>query len=68
MRNQSLWVTGGVSVRPLHPRGERRCALLRGTESTTFTLRKLECSRQANALNMLAWNNEIGPWFYFVGF
>ena len=34
----------------------------------TFTLRKLECSRQAIALNILAWNNDIGPWFYFVGF
>ena len=34
----------------------------------TFTLRKLECSRQASALNTLAWNNNIGPSFYFVGF
>ena len=41
---------------------------IRGTVFKTFTLRKLECSRQANALNTLAWNNNIGPWFYFVGF
>ena len=34
----------------------------------TFTLRKLECSRQAIALDTLAWNNTIGPRFYFVGF
>ena len=36
-----------------------------GTDS--FTLRKLECSKQAIALNILAWNNDIGLWFYFVG-
>ena len=34
----------------------------------TFTLRKLECFKQAHALNTLAWNNKIGPQFYFVGF
>ena len=33
----------------------------------SFTLRKLECSKQAIALNILAWNNDIGLWFYFVG-
>ena len=33
----------------------------------SFTLRKLECSKQATALNILAWNNDIGLWFYFVG-
>ena len=35
-----------------------------GTDS--FTLRKLECSKQAFALNMLAWNNNIGSWFYLL--
>ena len=44
------------------------CASLRGAGAETFTLRKLECSRQAVALNTLAWNNTIGPRFYFVGF
>ena len=34
----------------------------------TFTLKKLECLKQAYALNTLAWNNRIGLWFYFVGF
>ena len=34
----------------------------------TFTLKKLECSRQAARLNNAAWNNGIGPRFYFVGF
>ena len=33
----------------------------------TFTLKKLECSRQASRLNIVAWNNGIGPrsicWF-----
>ena len=33
----------------------------------SFTLKKLECSKQANALNTLAWNNGIGLWSYFVG-
>ncbi len=34
----------------------------------TFTLRKLECLKQAIGLNNVAWNNRIGPRFYFVGF
>lgn len=34
----------------------------------TFTLKKLECSKQAVRLNNVAWNNGIGPRFYFVGF
>ena len=34
----------------------------------TFTLKKLECSKQALRLNNGAWNNGIGPRFYFVGF
>lgn len=34
----------------------------------TFTLKKLECSKQALRLNTLAWNNGIGLWSYFVGF
>ena len=34
----------------------------------TFTLKKLECSKQAARLNNGAWNNRRGPWFYFVGF
>lgn len=33
----------------------------------TFTLNKLECLKQAFCRNNLAWNNGIGPWFYFVG-
>jgi hypothetical protein len=36
--------------------------------TSTFTLKKLECSKQASRLNSGAWNNGIGPRFYFVGF
>ena len=33
-----------------------------------FTLKKLECSKQARSrLNTLAWNNGIGLCVYFVG-
>ncbi len=39
-----------------------------GSDFRSFTLKKLECSKQADALNTLAWNNEIGLWSYFVGF
>ena len=45
----------GVFVRPL-------------VRSRSFTLNKLECSKQAIAVNTLAWNNNIGLRFYFVGF
>ena len=34
----------------------------------SFTLKKLECLKQAYALNTLAWNNNIGLDSYFVGF
>ncbi len=33
----------------------------------TFTLKKLECSKQAFSLNSGAWNNKRGSRFYFVG-
>ena len=35
--------------------------------SGTFTLKKLECSKQACAMNTLAWNNNLGLRFYFIG-
>ena len=35
--------------------------------TTSFTVKKLECLKQAFAVNTLAWNNKIGLWFYFVG-
>ena len=59
-----------VSVGPRLPSSQRTCLPLTGpgTQSGTFTLKKLECSRQANATYRLAWNNNLGLWFYFVGF
>ncbi len=42
-------------------------AFNRVTRSRTFTLRKLECFKQAYALNILAWNNNLGLRFYFIG-
>jgi hypothetical protein len=35
---------------------------VRDLESGMVTLSKLECSKQAYALNTLAWNNTIGLW------
>ncbi len=32
-----------------------------------FYCEKLECSKQAYAVEYIAWNNEIGPGYYFVG-
>ena len=40
---------------------------LLGMGSISFTVKKLECSKQAIAVNILAWNNRIGLWYYFVG-
>ena len=51
-----VWVGGGSFTR------------LVVTSHTSFTLKKLECLKQAvMLLNILAWNNKIGLWFYFVG-
>jgi len=36
--------------------------------ASEFTLKKLECSKQAFRLNISAWNNRIGLRFYSVGF
>ena len=35
---------------------------LSGTVSSSFTVSKIECSKQACPLNILAWNNKIRPW------
>ena len=35
--------------------------------AASFTVKKLECLKQAIGLNTLAWNNKIGLWYYFVG-
>ena len=39
-----------------------------GVLSRSFTLKKLECLKQACAMNTLAWNNNLGLGSYFVGF
>ena len=48
--------------------GRNSCgiSLLHGGYST-FTVKKSARSKQAYAVNVLAWNNKIGPWYYFVG-
>ncbi|KAK9266794.1 hypothetical protein L1049_027256 [Liquidambar formosana] len=38
-----------------------------GRASGVVTLKKLECSKQAYALDTLAWDNIIGFWSYSVG-
>ncbi len=30
-------------------------------------MKKLECSKQAYAVEYIPWNNKIGPGYYFVG-
>ena len=37
-------------------------------QAGSITLKKLECLKQAYAVNTLAWNNILGLWIYFVGF
>ena len=59
----------GGTARTGQSAGCSRDALRRVSRVTgTFTLKKLECSKQADCLNNRAWNNGIGPRFYFVGF
>ena len=43
-----------------HPLGNPVRSSLLGGRIRHFTLKKLECSRQAIALNTQAWNNGIG--------
>ena len=52
-----------------HPSGFNGSCPSRGCGSRTrsFTLKKLECLKQAFAMNTLAWNNNLGLRFYFVG-
>ena len=44
-----------------------RSVLIAGRGVGDVTLKKLECSKQAYALNTIAWNNTIGLRAYFVG-
>ena len=40
---------------------------LSGVGAASFTVKKLECLKQAYAVNTLAWNDIIGLWYYFIG-
>jgi len=56
----------GVTPRPPHPRAEAAALTCRRGRAS-FTVKKLECLKQARRLNTLAWNNKIGLRCYFVG-
>ncbi len=50
-----------VPVRSLHPSRKRLSpSLAVESQSRSFTLKKLECLKQACAMNTLAWNNNLG--------
>ena len=55
-----------------HSRSSFRTAIIvltdRGGAAGSVTLNKLERSKQADALNTLAWNNKTGLGLCFVGF
>ena len=53
---------------PGHPPENQSGPLLVALGIWHFTLKKLECSRQAIALNTQAWNNEIGlvPFYWLL--
>ena len=55
-----------VNLRLFHPRAEASALTCRRGRAS-FTVKKLECLKQACRLNTLAWNNEIGLRCYFVG-
>ncbi len=50
------------------PSGEPYALHWCGQQPRSFTLKKLECLKQARAVNTLAWNNNLGLCFYFIGF
>ncbi len=61
----------GLRADVRHPSFERTLLPFTGSAgalSRSFTLKKLECLKQACAMNTLAWNNNLGLWSYFVGF
>jgi hypothetical protein len=63
---RAVLVHFGATWRPDHPRED--CGAFTGSRIlASFTVRKLECLKQAFSLNTLAWNNEIGLRCYFVG-
>jgi hypothetical protein len=55
-------VAASVAIVWRHPSENLVRPLVVGLGIRHFTLKKLECLRQAIALNTQAWNNGIGPW------
>ena len=47
---------------------ERVCSSLSVRGTRDFYFEKIRVFKAGLCLNTLAWNNEIGPWSYFVGF
>ena len=47
---------------------ERVCSSLSVHVTRDFYFEKIRVFKAGLGLNTLAWNNEIGLWFYFVGF
>ena len=56
-----------VLISAVFPPEDLACFRVR-QEFGAVTLKKLECLKQAYAMNTLAWNNNLGLRFYFVGF
>ena len=50
------------------PSGELLCSLLSVIGNQDIYFEKIRVFKAGLCLNTLAWNNEIGLWFYFVGF
>ena len=60
-------LTGCIVVASCCFRGNGLAIKLAWSGTLLFTVKKIECSKQAFAVNTLAWNNKIGLWYYFVG-
>ena len=50
------------------PSGGPVCSLLSARGSQDVYFEKIRVFKAGVCLNTSAWNNRIGPWFYFVGF
>jgi hypothetical protein len=50
------------------PSEDRGCPSLGALGAQDFYFEKIRVFNAGRCLNTLAWNNEIGLWFYFVGF
>jgi hypothetical protein len=50
------------------PSGEPACYSFSAAGNQDFYFEKIRVFKAGLRLNILAWNNRIGRWFYFVGF